>query len=133
MQDKTLILNKIKEFYGYKKDGDFAKFLGISPQVLSNWYSRNTFDIEKVYTKCLEINPHWLILGEGKMLNERIENLQKTDENVLQKVAEPQDEYLLNFLKEQVAELKKDKEELKKDKALLTSLIETKLGNQEAS
>ena len=42
-------------------------------------------------------------------------------------------EELLQFQKQVIADLKSDKEELKRDKALLNSLIETKLGNQEAS
>lgn len=66
--DKSLILSKIKSHYNFIKDADFADFLGITPQVLSNWNNRNTFDIEKVYTKCLDINPDWLLTGKGEML-----------------------------------------------------------------
>ena len=48
--DKKLILKQLKDHYNFKKDGDFADFLGIKPQVLSNWMARNTFDIEILYT-----------------------------------------------------------------------------------
>ncbi len=71
--DKSLILNEIKLHYGFKKDTDFADYLGITSQVLSNWKTRNTFDYDVIYTKCLNINPHWLFTGEGNMLkNEQV-------------------------------------------------------------
>lgn len=66
--DKLLILNKIQEHYGYKKDAQFAEFLGIPAQNLSKWKLRNTYDVELVYTKCTEINPEWLLTGKGPML-----------------------------------------------------------------
>ena len=66
--DKALILSKIKSHYNFEKDADFARFLEIKPQTLSSWYSRNTFDIELLYSKCVEINPEWLLTGEGEML-----------------------------------------------------------------
>jgi len=66
--DKALILNKIKDTIGIKKDSEFARYLNISPQTLSNWKSRNTYDAELLYTKCLELNPEWLLTGHGSML-----------------------------------------------------------------
>ena len=66
--DKALILSKIKSHYNFEKDADFARFLEIKPQTLSSWYSRNTFDIELLYSKCVELNPEWLLTGEGEML-----------------------------------------------------------------
>jgi len=63
-----MIINHIKKFYAFEKDIDFAKFLGISPQVLYNWKSRNTFDAELIYTKCMDINPEWILTGSGSML-----------------------------------------------------------------
>ncbi len=46
----------------------FAKQLGVSPQTISAWIARNTFDSELLYTKCRYINPSWLLTGEGNML-----------------------------------------------------------------
>ena len=66
--NKSEILNILKKYYGFEKDIKFAKFLGISSQVYSNWKSRNTFDIEMICIKCKEINPEWLISGRGDML-----------------------------------------------------------------
>ena len=73
--DKKLILSKIKNHYNFKTDADFARFLGIKPQVLSNWQNRNTFDAELIYTKCVDFNPEWLLTGNGQMLKP---NAQKT-------------------------------------------------------
>lgn len=68
IMDKTLMLKQIKSHLALKKDTDFADFLGIKPQTLSSWYTRNTFDYELLYAKCLWINPHWLMTGEGDMV-----------------------------------------------------------------
>ena len=66
--DKFQRINNIKKHYAFNRDTDFAKFLGISPQVLYNWKARNTFDTELVYEKCYDINPEWLLTGKGNML-----------------------------------------------------------------
>lgn len=66
------MLDRIKEFYGYMTDTDFAKFLGITPQVLSNWRSRNSFDAELLYKKCPDLNPSWLLCGEEPMVRSEI-------------------------------------------------------------
>ena len=34
----------------------FAKLLGVSPQTISAWIARNTFDSELIYAKCRYIN-----------------------------------------------------------------------------
>ena len=66
--DKSLMLSEIKSHFNFKKDSEFAKFLGLQPQVLSNWKKRGTFDIEVLYTKCVVVNSDWLITGQGEML-----------------------------------------------------------------
>lgn len=68
--DKSLILNLIKLHYKFKTDTDFAKFLGVTPQVLQNWKTRNTLDYDLLYTKCVDIDGNWLLTGKGKMLRE---------------------------------------------------------------
>lgn len=75
--DKTLILNEIKGHYGFKTDAEFARFLGIKPNTLSNWYARNTFDYEILVTKCDDLNTDWLF-GRGDMLKDS----SKTDSRV---------------------------------------------------
>lgn len=66
--DKCQILNEIKCSLGFKSDADFASFLGISPQTLSSWRSRNMYNIDILYAKCVDINPEFLISGRGELL-----------------------------------------------------------------
>ena len=66
--EKFQRINNIKKHYAFERDTDFANFLGISPQVLYNWKARNTFDTELVYSKCFDINPEWLLTGNGNMI-----------------------------------------------------------------
>lgn len=66
--DKSLILNEIKSHLNIKSDSELARFLDVTPQVISNWRARNTFDVELIYTKCLDINAEWLLTGKGEML-----------------------------------------------------------------
>lgn len=61
--DRKLILKKIRDNYQFKSDSDFADFLGIKPQTLSSWYTRNTFDIDLLYAKCININTDFLLSG----------------------------------------------------------------------
>lgn len=75
--NKSLILNKLKEYLGFKKNKDFAEFLGIAPQTLSSWYSRNTFDVALVANKCTDINISWLLTGIGAMLDPKSGKLPK--------------------------------------------------------
>lgn len=65
---KGEMLDVIKRHLNMNKNSEFARFLGISSQAVSNWYSRNTFDAELLYTKCDFINPDWLLTGRGSML-----------------------------------------------------------------
>ena len=66
--DKTLILNEIINYLFDGSKSKFAKKLGVTPQTISSWLSRNTFDIELVYAKCENISAEWLLTGEGSML-----------------------------------------------------------------
>lgn len=82
--DKSLIINRIKEHYGFKSDSEFARYLEISAQVLSNWKARNTYDALLIYTKCVEINPEWLLTGKGNMLKkEPFTSENSTDTEIL--------------------------------------------------
>jgi len=61
----------LEAIIGYYTEGNKAKFailLGVSPQTISAWGARNTFDSELIYTKCVGISADWLLTGEGSML-----------------------------------------------------------------
>ncbi|MXP06011.1 hypothetical protein G8C41_08210 [Apibacter sp. B3706] len=66
--DKTIILNEIKKYYGFTKDSQLVKHLGITSQILYNWKRRNSFNIKLIYTKCEIFNYEWLLTGKGPML-----------------------------------------------------------------
>ncbi len=72
--NKVLILNAIKNHYSLKSDAAFARFLDIKPQTLSSWYSRNTFDIDLLYSKCVGIDGNYLITGIEPIFKNEISN-----------------------------------------------------------
>lgn len=65
--DKTSVLDRIKSFYKLKGNADLARFLGVAPNTITNWYGRKTFDLDTIYTKCVDVNFDWLLTGEGTM------------------------------------------------------------------
>lgn len=77
--DKKLILSEIKNELGFKRDAEFARFLGIKPQTLSSWYSRNTYDTELLYAKCEFLNAEWLLTGKGEMLKNSANRSQQSE------------------------------------------------------
>lgn len=83
--DKPSVLDRIKSFYGLKGNADLARFLGVAPNTITNWYGRKTFDIDVIYTKCVDININWLLTGEGNMYRAESEK----EENI--PVAHPSD------------------------------------------
>mgnify|MGYP000021259628 FL=1 len=69
---KDQILKKIQEYYGFKKQVDFAHFLGITPNCLNGWYKHKRLNYQIVSTKCTKINAKWILTGEGPMLAEEV-------------------------------------------------------------
>lgn len=65
--NKVFILKTVKKFYNFKKDSDFARFLGIAPQTLASWYKRKTFDIWLLSAKCEEIDGNFILTGTGEV------------------------------------------------------------------
>lgn len=75
--DKPLVLDRIKEYYKLKGNAELARFLGVAPNTITNWYGRKTFDIDVIYTKCVDIDMNWLLTGEGNMLSSDSEKEEK--------------------------------------------------------
>lgn len=70
---KALQLKALIDYFAGGKKADFARMIGISPQGVNTWLSRNTFDIELIYSKCEGVSAEWLLTGEGEMLEKKIE------------------------------------------------------------
>ena len=67
MNKKSMLEALISHFTNGNK-AQFSKLLGVSPQTISAWIARNTFDSELIYAKCRYINPSWLLTSQGDML-----------------------------------------------------------------
>lgn len=59
---------RLIEHFGKGNKSEFARVLDSTPQVIASWISRDTINYDLVYAKCEDINPHWLLTGEGGML-----------------------------------------------------------------
>lgn len=66
--DVSLNIKKIMSEKNISTDADFARILGISKQNLLGWKKRNSYDINKIIYHFPDINPLWLLTGEGEML-----------------------------------------------------------------
>lgn len=55
------------EHYSNGNKAQFASRLGITPQGLSTWIKRNTFDAELIFSKCEGLSAQWLLTGEGEL------------------------------------------------------------------
>jgi|SRR5690606_1771338 len=127
--DKTLILNRIKLHYGFKSDAEFARFLGIKPNSLSNWYTRNTIDYDLVFSKCEDINLEWLLSGnDSQSQNENVEK------NISESIAaEPTASYGVDEWKNKYEQLsEKYTALLEQHNALLTNKLKEVLKDKSA-
>lgn len=65
-----MVLDRIKQYYSLKSNADLARFLGVAPNTITNWYGRKTFDLDVVYTKCVDVDFNWLLTGNDTMLQD---------------------------------------------------------------
>lgn len=66
--DKTVMIESLVNYFTDGNKAKFANSLGISPQTLSKWVSRSTFDAELIYSKFPQVSAEWLLTGNGDML-----------------------------------------------------------------
>ena len=76
MMTKQEMIDKIRDYYGLKKNIDFAAFFGISEKNAHMWQKNGRLDFEEFWKRCPEISPDWMLSGgEGPMLrSERGDN-----------------------------------------------------------
>ena len=72
--DKKAMVNALIGHFTDGNKAQFAKMLGVSPQTISAWLARNTFDSELIYAKCRYLSANWLLTGEGEMLQTNTSN-----------------------------------------------------------
>lgn len=75
MNKKAMLEELISHFTKGNK-AQFANMLGIQPQTINSWQTRNTFDAELIYSKCEDISGDWLLSGTGPMLKSARNNEQ---------------------------------------------------------
>ena len=61
-------LEALIDHYSNGNKSDFARMLGIKPQTINSWMSRDSYDIDLIYSICENLSADWLLTGEGKML-----------------------------------------------------------------
>ena len=66
--EKRDILEQLISHYANGNKAKFATLLGVSPQSISTWLARNTFDVDKIYANCVGVSGDWLLTGVGSML-----------------------------------------------------------------
>ena len=84
----------------------FAKVLGVSPQTISAWTTRNTFDSELIYTKCRGVSSSWLLTGEGDMLKSgspSVDGATPKTKKVEKTAGKREDPTFFTYLREQAA------------------------------
>ena len=103
IMDKTLILNEIINHLFDGSKSKFAKKLGVTPQTVSSWLSRNTFDIELIYAKCEVLSADWLLTGAGSMFKKEtpLKQIENVSTNTLNTILNT----LKGIIKEQATEI----------------------------
>lgn len=69
MDKRNILENLINHFAGGNK-ALFARQIGESPQTISAWIRRGSFNVESIYKVYTDVNPHWLLTGEGEMMKD---------------------------------------------------------------
>ena len=73
-------LEALIDHYSNGNKSDFARMLGIKPQTINSWMSRDSYDIDLIYSICENLSADWLLTGEGKMLLD--ESINKVTQHV---------------------------------------------------
>lgn len=65
--NKSLMLEQLRTAKKIKTKSLFAEVLGISTQNLNGWYKRNAYNTDILLRAFPDLNPQWLLTGEGEM------------------------------------------------------------------
>jgi len=80
--EKKDILLALVNHYSDGNKAQFAAKLGVTPQTISTWISRNTFDIDKIFAYCEGVSAEWLLTGKGELL--RVNSIEITKQESIE-------------------------------------------------
>lgn len=60
------------DFYAKGNKAKFAQRIGVKPQTINMWLTRNTFDAELIHRTCMDISTEWLLSGKGDMVKKEM-------------------------------------------------------------
>ena len=80
MDNSEMLIDLIDHYTGGNKS-QFAKMLGVSQQVISQWLARDTMKKEIVYKQLGNVSAHWLLTdGEGEMIVTEVKESPPSDD-----------------------------------------------------
>lgn len=76
LETRINIMKQIADYYGLKRNVDFAKFFEISEPLAFNRVKTGYIDFEDIYNRCPDISAEWLLSGgQGPMLRSERESM----------------------------------------------------------
>lgn len=79
--DTIEMLTDLIDHYASGNKSQFARMLGVSPQVIIGWSSRGTLNKELIYQHLPRVSAHWLLTdGEGEMIVPEVKESPPTDD-----------------------------------------------------
>lgn len=78
--DKRVMLEQLINYYTDGNKTRFAEQIGVKPQTINSWLTRNSYDAELIYSKCVNVSADWLLSGEGSMIKNEINHTISDDD-----------------------------------------------------
>lgn len=72
--EKNEILLRLIEYYTNGNKTKFSEMINVSPSAVTAWIRRNTFDVQRICTYCTDVNPNYLLRGEGPIVTSDLPN-----------------------------------------------------------
>lgn len=58
------ILDRIRSAYKLASDNELAEFLGVKQNTITTWRRRESFNLDIIIQKCVDLNLNWLFYGD---------------------------------------------------------------------